>query len=102
MSIQTRTFLRRSVWQVTMSHNLRFWEQLVKIGKQIRDTLLLRISHRIAWLAMLIQATLIADTDGAPIIRNTMRTDLQHFPMLANPSILTDIEVIANATKAAS
>lgn len=47
---------------------------------------------------MLIQATLIADADGAPIIRNTMRTDLQHFPMLANPSILTDIEVIANSS----
>ena len=85
-----------------MPHNLGFCEQLMKIDTQIRDTILLESRNRIARLAALVKPTLVADADGASIIRNTMRPNLQGHSMLAHSSILTGIEVIANATKMAS
>ena len=75
-SIQTRTFLRRSARQVTMPHNLRLREELVKIDKQVLDSLVLLRSQGIARLALLIQPSLVADADRATVIGTGVGTDL--------------------------
>ena len=102
MSIQARTFLRRSTRQITMPYNLRFWEKLMEIDEQIRDSLLLLLGERIGRFAMLIQSTLIADANATSIIRYAMRPYFQQHSVLRLLPILSDIEVIANATEAAS
>ena len=65
MSIQTRTSLRRSARQVTMPHNLRFREQLMKTSQHIHDSFCLLRRASVAWLALLIQSTFVTDGDGA-------------------------------------
>ena len=102
MSIQARTFLRRSARQVTMPHNLCLRKELMQIDEQISDSLLLLLGERIGRLAILIQTSLIADADTASIIRNAMCTHFQQHSVLRLLPILSDIEVIANATEAAS
>ena len=74
----------------------------MQIDEQIRDSLLLLGSHGIARLALLIQPSLVTDADGASIIRYAMGTDLQEHAMLTLLPVLTDIEVITDATEVAS
>ena len=102
MGIQTRTLLGRSARQVTMPNNLCLWKELVQVDEQIGDSLLLLRSHGIARFPLLIQPSLVTDADGASIIRYAMGTDLQEHAMLTFLPILTDIEVITDATEVAS
>jgi len=101
-SIQTRTLLRRSARQVTMPHNLRLREELVKVDKQVLDSLVLLRSQGIARLALLIQPSLVADADRATVIGTGVGTDLQQHSMLRLRAILADIEVIADVSEPTS
>ena len=85
-----------------MPNNLCLWKELVQVDEQIGDSLLLLRSHGIARFPLLIQPSLVTDADGASIIRYAMGTDLQEHTMLTLLPILTDIEVIPDATEVAS
>ena len=100
MSIQTRTLLRCSSRQVTMSYNLRFREQLMKTSQYINDSFCLLRCASVAWLAMLIQSTLIADTNRTTVVRSCMSTHFKQEAMLRHRTILSDIKVVADVVEA--
>ena len=100
--IQARAFLRGCSFQVTMPYNLRLREELVKVDKQVLDSLVLLRSQGIARLALLIQPSLVADADGATVVGAGVGTDLQQHSMLRLRAILADIEVIADVSEATS
>ena len=77
MSIQARTLLRCSPRQVSMPHNLRFREQLVKPLQDITDSFRLLRRTSIAWFTMFIQTTLIADADRIAVVRSRMSTHFE-------------------------
>ena len=82
MSIQARTLLRCSPRQVSMPHNLRFREQLVKPLQDITDSFRLLRRTSIAWFTMFIQTTLIADADRTAVVRSRMRPHFEQEAML--------------------
>ena len=82
MSIQARTLLRCSPRQVSMPHNLRFREQLVKPLQDITDSFRLLRRTSIAWFTMFIQTTLIADADRTTVVRSRMRPHFEQEAML--------------------
>ena len=100
ISIQARTFLRRSPRQVPMPHNLRFWKKLMKASQYINDSFRLLRRASIAWLTMLIQATLIADADRTTVIWSRMCPHFEQEAMLRHGPILSDIKVVANVIEA--
>ena len=100
MGIQTRTSLGCSTWQVMMPHNLRFRKEFMQLIQQFDNTFSLCLGASIAWLAMLIQTTLVADADRTAVVRSAMRPHLQQLAMLRNGSILTNIKMVADGTKA--
>ena len=100
MSIQARTLLRCSPRQVSMPHNLRFREQLVKPLQDITDSFRLLRRTSIAWFTMLIQSTFIADADRTAVVRSRMRPHFEQEAMLRHCPILTDIKVVANVIEA--
>ena len=100
MSIQARTLLRCSPRQVSMPHNLRFREQLVKPLQDITDSFRLLRRTSIAWFTMFIQTTLIADADRTTVVRSRMRPHFEQEAMLRHCPILTDIKVVANVIEA--
>ena len=100
MGIQTRTVLGCSAWQIVMSHNLRFRKQFMQFIQQFDDTFRLCLGAGIAWLAMLIQATLIADANRAAVVRAAMCPHLQQFAVLRDGAILTNVKMVADSAKA--
>ena len=101
-NIQTRTLFWSSSRQIPMPHNLRFRKEDLQIPEKINESRFLFSRHGITRLAMLIKTSLIADADRTSIIRYAMRTHFQQHSVLRHLPILTDIEVIANATEVAS
>ena len=99
-SIQTRTLFGSSPRQIPMPYNLRFRKENLQISEKIHESRFLLSCHGIARLAMLIQPTLVADTNRASIIRSGMSPNLQQHPMLRHRPILPDIEVISDIIKA--
>ena len=100
MSVKTRTFLRGSARQVTMPHNLRLREKLVKSCQHIIDASRLLRGKCIARFAVLVKTALIADADGTTVVRSRMSTHLQEETMLRHRTILSDIKVIADVIEA--
>lgn len=100
MSIQARTFLRRSARQVPMPHNLRFREQLMKTSQYINDSFRLLRRTSIAWFTMFIQTTLIADADRTTVIRSRMCPHFEQKAMLRHGPILSDIKVVSDVIEA--
>ena len=100
MSIQTRTFLRRSARQVTMPRNLCFREQLMKTSQHINDSFGLLRRASVAWLAMLIKSSLVTDADRTTVVRSRMSTHFEQEAMLRHRTILSDIKVIADVIEA--
>ena len=98
-SIQTRTLFGSSPRQIPVPYNLRFRKESLQIPEKIHESRFLFSRHGIAWPAMLIQTTFIADADRAFIIRSGMSPHLQQHPMLRHRPILPDIEVIADIIK---
>ena len=96
MSIQARTLLRCSPRQVSMPHNLRFREQLVKPLQDITDSFRLLRRASITRLRMLIQPTLVADADRTTVERSRMRPHFEQETMLRHATILADVEVVAH------
>lgn len=92
MGIQTRTSLRCSARQVVMPHYLRFRKQLMQLIQQFDNTFSLCLGASIAWLAMLIQTTLVADAYRTAVVRSAMCPHLQQFAMLRNGTILMNIK----------
>ena len=87
MSIQARTLLRCCPRQVSMPHNLRFREQLVKPLQDITDSFRLLRRTSIAWFTMFIQTTLIADADRTAVVRSRMSTHFEQEAMLRHGPI---------------
>ena len=100
MCIQTRTSLWCSARQVVMPQNLCSRKQLMQLVQQFDDTLRLLLGASIAWFAMLIQSTLVADANRTAVVRATMRPHLQQFAMLRNGAILTNVKMVADGAKA--
>ena len=100
MGIEARTSLRRSARQVTVSHNLRLRKKSMQASQHIIDTSRLLRRKRVARFALLVQSTLVADADGASIIRSRVSTHLQQEAMLRQRAILTDIEMIPDVIEA--
>ena len=98
-SIKARTLFGSSPRQIPMPYNLRFRKENLQISEKIHESRFLLSGHGVAWLAMLIQTTFIADADRTSIIRSGMRPNLQQHPMLRHRPILSDIEVIADIIK---
>ena len=94
MGIEARTSLWRSARQVTMPHNLRLRKEAMQASQHVIDASRLFRRKRVARIALLVESTLIADADGASIIRSRVSTHLQQEAMLRQRAILTDIEVI--------
>ena len=76
-SIQARTLFGSSPRQIPMPHDLRFRKENLQISEKIHESRFLLSGHGVAWLAMLIQTTFIADADRTSIIRSGMRPYLQ-------------------------
>jgi len=85
-----------------MPHDLRLREELVKVDKQVLDSLVLLRSQGVARLALLIQPSLVADANRATVIGTGVGTDLQQHSMLRLRAILADIEVIADVSEPTS
>lgn len=100
MGIQARTSLWCSARQIMMPHYLRFWKQLMQLVQQLDNTFSLCLGASIAWLAILIQTTLVADTYRTAVVRSAMRPHLQQFAMLRDGTILTNIKMVADGAKA--
>ena len=100
MGIQTRTSFQRSSRQVMMPHYLRFRKQFMQLIQQFDNTFSLCLGASIAWLAMHIQTTLVTDAYRTAVVRSAMRPHLQQLAMLRNGSILTNIKMVADGTKA--
>ena len=100
MGIQARTSLGRSARQVVMPHDLCFRKQLMQLIQQFDNTLCLCLGAGIAWFAMLIQSTLVADANRTAVVRATMRPHFQQFAMLRDGAILTNVKMVADGAKA--
>lgn len=96
MSIQARTFLRRGAGQITMPHDFRLRKQPVKTRQYINDSFRLLRRSSITRLRMLIQSTLVADTDRTTVERSRMRPHFEQEAMLRHATILADVEVVAH------
>jgi len=77
-----------------MSHNLRLREDTMKPEQHIVDSFSLLRGQGVAWLALLIQSTLVADANRTAIVRSRMGTHFEQEPMLRHRSVLSDIEMI--------
>ena len=69
----------------------------MQLIQQFDNTFSLCLGASIAWLAMLIQTTLVADAYRTAVVRATMRPHLQQLAMLRNGSILTNIKMVGKS-----
>ena len=60
--------------------------------QQFDNTLSLCLGAGIAWLAMLIQTTFVADANRTAVVRAAMSPHLQQFTVLRDGAILTDVK----------
>ena len=79
-----------------MTDNLGTGKHLMKDRQQVSQPLRLSWRTGVARQSVLVQSTLIADTDGTMVVRHGMSTDLQQHPMLRHRTVATDIEMIPN------
>lgn len=62
----------------------------------------LSMRQRVGRATLLIQATLVADTDRASVVRSGMSTHLQQFSELRQAAILSAVEVIPHGAETTS
>ena len=71
----------------------------MQLIQQFDNTFSLCLSASIAWLAMRIQPTFIADANRTAAVKTAMRPHLQQLAMLRNGTILSNIKMVADGTK---
>ena len=99
--IETGTFLGRGARQVPVAHHLGLGEELAQTGDEVPHAGLLGRCERVARIAILVQTALVADADGAAVVRTGMSTHLEQFAMLRLRTVTADIEVVTDGTETA-
>lgn len=92
MRIEARTSLGSSTRKITMTNDLRFWEEFMENRQQVGESFRLLGGASVTRQSILVKSTLIADADRAMVVRNGMSTNFQQHAMLVHGTVTTDIE----------
>lgn len=96
MRVEARTSLGRSPRQITMADNLGTGKHLMKDRQQVSQALCLSRRAGVARQSVLVQSTVVADTDGTVVVRHGVSPYFQQHAVLCHRTVTTDIEVISN------
>ena len=71
----------------------------MQLIQQLYNTFSLLWSAGIAWFAMLIQTTLVADANRTAVVRAAMCSYLQQFAVLRDGAILTNVKMVTDGAE---
>ena len=88
--------------QVPVSCHQSRRKETVEFPQQFQQGCFLLKSARVGWIALPVQPTLVADTDGTTVEATGMRPDFQQTAVLRHDTALTDVEMIPDGAEATS
>ena len=95
LHIEARTgFL--DIREITMTENLRFGIQGVELLEKLCHRGLLQGCASVGGIAMRVETALVADADAVEVVTLDVGTRLARRTTRINPSVLRDVEVVAD------
>ena len=82
-----------------MTHYLSLWERDLELAQQIPHCVILGSGECVGRTALVVESALVADADGASVVRSGMGTYLQQLSELRAASVLVDIEVVTHGAE---